>query len=366
MLSALIRTIPLPVLLIPVRAWGWGNDGHYIAAVIAADNLTPAARSHVASVLKVPTDKITAAMEAASIRPDSEFREEGPSTKPWHFIDICLIDQRIDVPLRCPAGNCVTGKIDEYAQRLKEGGYDPWGADGDLAFLIHFVADVHQPLHAANDEDLGGNCVLVESQPRARNLHAAWDTTIVRNLERNVDSGSPETTARKLEQKYASERPMDVWFRGRTDDIAWESNQIARSDIYTALRIPIEPCEPPTGRCGNEPDVDLSPAYLDQAGIIAGHQLAKAGFRLASLLNQIWTRPTIVGGNGATHGASSGEKAPVSSKPIGTIVGNRGSHIYAWPGCGSYDTMAPQNRVVFPSSQAAEQAGYRAAYNCPR
>jgi len=289
MLSALIRTVPLLVLLIPVRASGWGNDGHYIAAVIAADNLTPAARSHVASVLKVPTDKITAAMEAASIRPDSKFREEDPSTKPWHFIDICLIDQRIDVPLRCPAGNCVTGKIDEYTQRLKEGGYDRWGADGDLAFLIHFVADLHQPLHAANDEDLGGNCVLVESQPRARNLHAAWDTTIVRYLERSVDSGSPESTAHKLEQKYASERPMAVWFRGRTDDIAWESNQIARSDIYTALRIPIEPCEPPAGRCDNEPVVDLSPAYLDRAGIIAGHQLAKAGFRLASLLNQIWT-----------------------------------------------------------------------------
>jgi hypothetical protein len=72
-----------------------------------------------------------------------------------------------------------------------------------------------------------------------------------------------------------------------------------------------------------------------------------------------------VGWNGATHGASSGEKTSVSSKQIGTIVGNRRSHIYAWPGCGSYDTMAPQNRVVFPSSQAAEQAGYRVAYNCP-
>jgi S1/P1 Nuclease/Metal binding domain of Ada len=366
MLSALIRTVPLVVLLIPVRAWGWGSDGHYIAAVIAADNLTPAAQSHVASVLGVPTDKIAAAMEAASIRPDSEFREEDPSTKPWHFIDICLIDRRIDVSLRCPGGNCVTGKIDEYAQRLKEGHYDRWGADGDLAFLIHFVADLHQPLHAANDQDLGGNCVLVESQPRARNLHAAWDTMIVRNLERTVDSGSPETTAHKLEQKYASERPMDVWIRGRTDDIAWESNQIARSEIYVALRIPIEPCEPPAGRCGNEPDVDLSPAYLDQAGIIAGHQLAKAGFRLASLLNQIWTQPTTVGWNGAARGASSDEKASVSSKPIDAIVGNRRSHIYAWPGCGSYDTMAPQNRVVFPSSQAAEQAGYRAAYNCPR
>lgn len=211
MLSALICTVPLVVLLIPVRAWGWGNDGHYIAAVIAADNLTPAAQSQVASILDVPTDKIVAAMEAASIRPDSEFREQDPSTKPWHFIDICLIDRRIDVPLRCPAGNCVTGKIDEYAQRLKEGRYDRWGADGDLAFLIHFVADLHQPLHAANDEDLGGNCVLVESQPRARNLHAAWDTTIVRNLR---GASILEVQNRRPTSLSKSTQARDQWTYG--------------------------------------------------------------------------------------------------------------------------------------------------------
>jgi hypothetical protein len=72
MRSVLIRTFLLAVLLIPTRAWAWGDDGHEIAAVIAADNLIPAAQSHVASILGVPTDKIAAAMEAASIRPDSE------------------------------------------------------------------------------------------------------------------------------------------------------------------------------------------------------------------------------------------------------------------------------------------------------
>lgn len=367
MLATLIRTM-LVVLLIPARVWAWGDDGHEIAAVIAADNLTPAAQSHVASILGVPTDKITVAMETASIRPDSEFREEDPSTKPWHFIDICLLDSRVDVPRRCPAGNCVTGKIDEYAQRLKERRYDRWGADGDLALLIHFVADLHQPLHAANDEDLGGNCVLVDSQPRARNLHAAWDTTIVRLLEGSIDSGNPETTAHKLEQEYASERETDAWIPGRTEDIAWESNQIAHVEVYAVLGIPIEACEPPAGLCSHEPEVELSPAYLNRASIIAGHQLAKAGFRLASLLNEIWSRPIAAGETSVRNssGPNSHDGFAASSEPTGLIIGNRRSHIYAWPGCGSYDTMAPQNRVVFPSAQAAEQAGYRAAYNCPR
>ena len=202
--------------------------------------------------LACPTDRIATAMEAASVRPDSEFREEDRSTAPWHFIDICLQDRRIDVPARCPGGNCVTGKIDEFSRRLKEGNYDRWGAAGDLAFLIHFVGDIHQPLHAANDADRGGNCVLVDSQPPARNLHDAWDTTIVRRLEEERFR-KPETTARKLEQTYAGEKALDAWIPGHTDDIAWESNQIARSDIYATLQIPIEPCDPPP-LCSNEPE----------------------------------------------------------------------------------------------------------------
>jgi hypothetical protein len=355
-----IASFLLGILLCPVSAWGWGSDGHGIVAIIAADNLTPAAQSHVASILGVPADQIAGSMESASVRPDSEFREEDRSTAPWHFVDICLQDARVDIPKRCPGGNCVTGKIDEYSRRLKERDYDRWGAAGDLAFLIHFVGDVHQPLHAANDADRGGNCIRVDSPLGAKNLHAGWDTTIVRRLE---ESGGVEATARKLEQTYAGEKASDAWFPGHTDDIAWESNQIARSDIYAALRIPIEPCEPPAALCRNEPEVDLSPAYMDRADAIAGHQLVKAGFRLASLLNGIWIQP--VGPNDVPRAANS-EPGQISAKSVaGQIVGNRRSRIYAWPGCGSYDTMALQNRVVFPSRDAAEQAGYRAAYNCP-
>jgi S1/P1 Nuclease len=306
-------------------------------------------------------------MEAASIRPDTEFRDEDSSTGPWHFINICLQDQRSDVPARCLGGNCVTRKIDEYAKRLKEGEYDRWGASGDLAFLIHLVGDIHQPLHAANDADRGGNCVMVDSQPPAGNLHAVWDTTVVRRLEDGIDSGRPEATARSLEQKYADERKTDSWIPA--DDIAWESIQVARSEIYTALQIPIEPCQPARDICTNAAGrtVELNSGYLDHADEIAGHQLAKAGFRLASLLNEIWMQPLAPDGNTTTRAMPSAVAANHSLTAVaGPIVGNRRSGIYAWPGCGTYDTMAPHNRVVFPSRDAAEKAGFRVAGNCPR
>ena len=362
-----VAIVLLTILRSPVPARAWGNDGHEIVAFIAADNLTPAAASHVAGILGVPADKraIARAMEAASIRPDSEFREDA-STTSWHYIDICLQDRRTDVPARCPGGNCVTRKIDEYAKRLKDSHYDHWGAAGDLAFLIHFVGDIHQPLHAANDADRGGNCVAVDSHSRARDLHAVWDTTVVRRLEYSVDSGRPETTARRLESTYAAEIAADSWIAA--DDIAWESNQLARADIYAALQIPIEPCEPTVNLCRNPSGrvVELDSTYLDHADALAGHQLAKAGFRLASLLNGIWTQPAAM--NDVTREAQASSSVQgVSSKPAvtGEIVGNRRSKIYAWPGCGTYDMMAPANRVVFASPAAAEQAGYRAARNCP-
>ena len=274
-------------------AWAWGNQGHEIISIIAADNLSPAARDHVAKILGTPSDvnSLEKAMAAASIRPDTEFREEDRSTAPWHFIDICLQDRRSDLPARCPGGACVTAKIDEYAKRLKEGDCDKWGGDGDLAFLIHFVGDVHQPLHAATDADRGGNCIAVESHPHARNLHAAWDTAVVYRLEDSVDSGSPTTTAHKLEQIYAAQKGADSWKPGEAEDIAWESNQLARSEIYKALNIPIEPCQPDVDSCTNAPrgSLDLDNAYMSKAAhTIAGQQLAKAGFRLASLLNGIW------------------------------------------------------------------------------
>jgi S1/P1 Nuclease/Metal binding domain of Ada len=360
--AAAVASLALAVLLCPQSALGWGYEGHRIVAVIAADNLTTAAQSHVANILGVPADQIGVAMEAASVLPDSKFRKEDRSTAPWHFIDICLRDRRIDVPGRCRNGNCVTGKIDEYSRRLKDSNYDRWGAAGDLAFLIHFVGDIHQPLHSANDADEGGNCVKVDSQPRAKNLHYAWDTTIVRRLEHGIDSGRPETTARRLEQTYASEKALDAWIPGHTDDIAWESNQVARSDVYAALKLPVEPCDPPAALCSNEPEVPMDSEYLDHADTVAGHQLAKAGFRLASLLNEIWTQPF-----GPDDLKSAEISASVgSSKTVGgQIVGNRRSKIYAWLGCRSYDRMAPENRVVFASRDAAEQAGYRAARNCP-
>jgi hypothetical protein len=108
-------------ILLAHPAWAWFAEGHEIVAVIAADDLTPTAKSQVAKILGVPADtnSVEKAMAAASIRPDTEFRDEDKATRTWHYIDICLQDSERDVASRCPNGNCVTAKIDRLKKSRK-------------------------------------------------------------------------------------------------------------------------------------------------------------------------------------------------------------------------------------------------------
>jgi hypothetical protein len=278
-------------ILFSYPAGAWFAEGHEIVALIAADDLTPTARSHVAQILNVPADtrSIEKAMAAASIRPDTEFREEDRTTAAWHYIDICLQDRETDLPGRCPFGNCVTAKIDEYAQRLRDGNYDKWGAAGDLAFLIHFVGDIHQPLHAATNADRGGTCQRVNVTPAEENLHYAWDDAVVAVLEKQFGTTEPEATARKLEALYPAAGDLATWKPGESEQIAWESHQLAETDVYSALKIPGRPCTLHSCDPATKTPITPSAAYMDREGQVAGRQLAKAGHRLAALLNQIWS-----------------------------------------------------------------------------
>lgn len=85
----------------------------------------------------------------------------------------------------------------------------------------------------------------------------------------------------------------------------------------------------------------------------------------------LWSQPNPIQPQDFRHGTHSpllldANGCRTSSEPTsGPVVGNARSHIFEWPGCPYYSSIAPDNRVPFPSPQAAEQAGYRPAHNCP-
>jgi hypothetical protein len=117
------------IIIASTTAWAWGDQGHEIIAMIAADNLSPSARDQVAKILATTSDtnSLEKAMAAASIQPDTEFGPQDRSTAPWHFIDICLQHQKLTCRPRCPGATWVTAKIDQYGKRLKAGNYDQMG-----------------------------------------------------------------------------------------------------------------------------------------------------------------------------------------------------------------------------------------------
>jgi len=228
---------------------------------------------------------VAEAMAAASLLPDSQFRAD-PSTHPWHYIAVCLQDSRAELPARCPSGNCVTAKIDDYTRRLKQRDYDRWEASGDLAFLIHFVGDVHQPLHAAGNSDRGGTCQPVDVTPPEENLHFAWDDAVVVELEHQLGTHTPRATATALERIYSQSRmstkPVSA------EQMAWESHQLAISDVYGALHIPRQPCAPSACQSATPGKVVMSHEYMKRESKVTGRRLTQAGYRLAAILNGIW------------------------------------------------------------------------------
>ena len=297
----------LAIGLCGAYVFAWFDEGHEIIAIIAADNLKPDARAHVAQILRVPADEesVAKAIAAASIRPDNEFRADR-QTHPWHYIDICLQDRKEDLPARCPNGACVTAKIEEYARRLKDASYDKWGPAGDLAFLIHFVGDIHQPLHAATNGDRGGTCEKVAVTPQEKNLHFVWDDAVVVELEGQLGTQGPEATAKKLEQIYPEVGTTLIWKTDTADEIAWETHKLAITDVYGALSIPEEPCRPDMNSCAAAPikTVKVRPEYLRRRL----QQLAGSWPRLVTGLPPCSTR---FGHDGPNRRSQSNYRAPI-------------------------------------------------------
>lgn len=266
------------MLLFTRAALAWGPVGHQVVAYIAEDNLTPVAKRRVAEILGPDLDLAHIANWADQVRATS--RSE---TASWHFIDIDVRAKlaKSDEARFCLNGNCVVARIDADIAVLKNRTANTGRKLEALKFLVHFVGDVHQPLHCANDGDHGGNDKVVRyvrpGSRRARGtkikLHALWDHLIeLKPIE------DPRELASKLEQKITPERKAE-WSKGVPADWAWESYAIAHEAIYWQFS------EGATDSDG----VPLPQSYYstDMRDIV-DIQLERAGIRLAHVLNDIF------------------------------------------------------------------------------
>ena len=234
--------------------WSWGIQGHQVAAAIAWQELSPLARAQVVRLL---------ALEPGQTLPSvSTWADEhrGPATAPWHYLNFPRGTCQFDAQRDCPGGQCVLGAIERQRAIVASPATDAERLRA-LKYLVHFVADVHQPLHAGYRDDRGGNMVQLRFLMRGSNLHALWDKGLLERLALDNSALIAAVQAQPIAPDLLiTSLPTLV-------EIAEES-----------CRIVAQPGFYPQGDPGEAYSIRMTPVLLQRLGL--------AGRRLALMLNQ--------------------------------------------------------------------------------
>jgi hypothetical protein len=304
-------------LLAAPAAWAFGCEAHETIALIAEMHLTPHARAMAQQILR--DNPIDPALNRYCKQPDlnvfaysatwaDDYRTVHPETSRWHEIDIPIAISGGKTSDYCsPSEGCVTRALEEQIAILRSPSTDPEKRANALRFVIHFVGDLHQPLHVTDNSDQGGNCLPVtffgdapkliypEHDYYELNLHRLWDYAI---LQRALPHKTVAETAEELHHKFAKQETK--WAK---DDVnveawTWETFHLGRKVAYGKLPVPVKTEKPvPVRYCSGNDHVGLrmlklneqiGQPYEDIATPVIEEQVAKAGARLALILNRVW------------------------------------------------------------------------------
>ena len=259
-------TLALMVWLLSCApALSWGPQGHHIIARIAAGELTPKASAAVADLLggDALSSMVTASTYADEIRPS---RRE---TAAWHYVNIEIDSDGYDSVRDCPDDACVVAQIEHEEQIVGNASIAKPIRSEALRLLIHFIGDLHQPLHCADNHDKGGNLVKVVLRGEQTNLHAVWDTAVVEAL------GSSEETVAAVLASQITQRDRRAWSQGTAVGWANETWAIAKRFVYGSV----------PGVGATEAPIVLPSSYETAQRAVVAKQLERAGVRLAAVLN---------------------------------------------------------------------------------
>ena len=276
--------------LSPQRAAAWGFNGHRIVAEIAYDRLAdkPEVRAKLDALIAESGEESFA--EAATWADRALFAEEITYdyrfSEKFHYLNFsedlppsydnigpaCVLNSAQD-----EINGCVVFAIEGYASILRSKRADTLSRWEALLFVIHFVGDVHQPLHAGWAEDRGGNTIQVslpskyatkykklldKKKKKWLSLHKVWDNLLVDDL-----GGNWRQTAKELNADI-SDADARLWADSTSADWAMESADLALRRAYR----------------GPKRWKPIKTAYIDAGKRVARRRLQMAGVRLAALL----------------------------------------------------------------------------------
>lgn len=278
----------LGLAALPAPALAWGDYAHRLIASIAASELNPAARAEVRHILTqgaaVDTPNCPLkSLEDASIWPDCirSLPDRFASSFPWHYqnTDVCA---PFDAAASCPDGNCVTAQIDKQLAIVSDHKAAPAARAQALAFVVHFVGDMHQPLHIGDKHDRGGNDVRAAyglKAPDRMNLHRIWDSDLAERALTEPPAIKPQSVTREDRRIMA---------QGDVADWAHESWDLARTVVYPELRD-----FPDTCPAKSDIRASIDEAYVAASRDAVRLQVERAGIRLAALLNGVLARRVL-------------------------------------------------------------------------
>ena len=252
----------------PSVARAWGPQGHRVIAKVASERLTPEARAAIRDLLH-PDDTLADIADWA----DHEGHDVYPGSAPWHYVNISIHDAHYADGRDAGRSTNVVHQIAHYRAILSDHSKPKAERSRALLFLVHFVEDVHQPLHVGDNRDRGGNQTQIRFLGDGTNLHQLWDSGLIRQV-----GGNDRVWAGRLEHAITPET-YRAWSGGTPATWADESLQaakIAYHDLEGAPR------SIPTG-------YTLGKDYAHQVEPILIEQMAKAAVRLADELNAVFT-----------------------------------------------------------------------------
>jgi len=243
----------------------WGVTGHKTVADIAFNHLTPKAKAAVADLLCTQSMADVASW-ADEVRNQPAYK----NTAPQHFINVELglqHDAFVKEVQGSPNDNVYKALQDNMAVLRDTKSTKEQKTDA-LKFIIHFVGDMHQPMHVSRAEDKGGNTIQVRYDGKGTNLHSLWDSKLLEHGGLND---------MQLSAQYDNISPGQIgqWQQTPVIDWAWESYQIS-TQLYADV-------EKPNGHLIDE-------AYYKKYMPVIQQRLQQAGIRLAGLLNEVFKK----------------------------------------------------------------------------
>ncbi len=248
------------VLLVPSVCFAWGVEGHQIVAEIASRHLDAKARAAVKSILGGES-MVDVCTWADEIRKEPKYI----FTDGCHGVTIPPGAKKFKMKRDCANGRCAPAAIEKYAAILKDPKTKPADRLDALKFVIHFVGDIHCPVHASYPHGKGGVAVDVTFFGQPTILHKVWDKWIIERVNKPW-----QRYAAELDRAITSKQ-RDEW-SGTMDPVDWanETFQVALKYVNVS---------PEHNQIGED--------YFKRGVPVINKRLSMAGIRLATILNGI-------------------------------------------------------------------------------